>query len=236
MAALEKVKSDFLKLASHELRGPLGLIRGYISMMAEGTMGELPPALRKVLPVLSGKATQMAMVLGQMLEASRLEDGALSLEIEPVDLGQAMRRVVEALGMLTMPNQALRLTVIGDPVIVRADAARLETILLNLLDNAIKFSPDGGEIQLLVEARPGQGWVSVKDPGLGIAPEDLPTIFQRFGRVVTPHNSHIPGTGLGLYLSRDIARRLGGDVTVTSALHAGSTFILSLPLAQAPQG
>jgi two-component system phosphate regulon sensor histidine kinase PhoR len=230
--SLEKVKSDFLKLASHELRGPLALIRGYISMMGDGSMGELPPALRQVIPILSGKATQMAMLLEQMLEASRLEDGALSLEIAPVDLGLAMRQVVEALGMLTMPNQTLRLTASGQPVIVMADPARVETILLNLLDNAIKYSPGGGEIQVLVEGRDGRGLVSVKDPGLGIAPDHLAGIFDRFGRVVTPENSHIPGTGLGLYLSRDIAQRLGGDIAVTSAVGMGSTFTLSLPLVE----
>jgi signal transduction histidine kinase len=113
---------------------------------------------------------------------------------------------------------------------VRADLARLDTIVSNLLDNAIKYSPRGGEIGCEVSRKKGFAYVTVTDSGLGIAHEDMGILFTRFGRIVTAENSSIAGTGLGLYLSRELARMHGGDITATSEPAAGSSFSLVLPL------
>jgi signal transduction histidine kinase len=120
------------------------------------------------------------------------------------------------------------------PVPVRIDAERVKTIVANLIGNAIKYSPAGGPIDCEVAARAGIARVSVKDTGVGIAKEDLPILFTRFGRVSTPQTNHLPGTGLGLYLGRQLARLQGGEITVESVPGKGSTFTLHLPLSAQP--
>ena len=231
MENLEKVKSDFLNLASHELRGPLAVLRGYLSMLSDGSLGELPPRVRTVLPALNAKASQMALLITQMLEAARLEDSQLQLKLEPVDMRGLVRRAVDTMGQLAAPGQSILLEGSKDEILLVADAGRVETILVNLLDNALKYSPEGGGVRVKVAAQPHRVTVSVTDQGMGIAAEDMPRLFTRFGRLVTAENSHIPGTGLGLYLSREIARMHGGDITVESTPGTGSLFALTLPLA-----
>jgi len=229
MESLEKVKSDFLNLASHELRGPLSVMRGYVSMLIDGSLGELPPPARSVLPALNAKVNQMALLVTQMLEAARLEDSQLQLKLETVDVRLLVRRAVETMGQLTAPGQSILLEGSGGPVMVVADAGRVETIMVNLLDNALKYSPGGGSVTVKVRLTSRQAVITVSDQGIGIAEADMPRLFTRFGRLVTPENSHIPGTGLGLYLSREIARMHRGDITAASEPGAGSRFSLMLP-------
>jgi signal transduction histidine kinase len=230
MRELEKIKSDFLNLASHELRGPLSLLRGYLSRLSEGSLGELPPKVRGLLPVMNAKAAQMAFLVTQMLESARLEDSQLQLKLEPVDMRGLVRQAVDTMGSLTAPGQSLLLEDPGREILIVADAGRVETIAVNLLDNALKYSPAGGAVRVQVSSDASSTMLRVKDTGIGIAAEDFPKLFTRFGRLVTAENSHIPGTGLGLYLSRKIARRHGGDITVKSAPGEGSEFTVTLPL------
>jgi signal transduction histidine kinase len=231
MSSLEKVKSDFLNLASHELRGPLAVLRGYLAMLSDGSLGELPPRVRSVLPALNAKASQMALLITQMLEAARLEDSQLQLKLEPAEMRRLVRQAVDTMGQLTAPGQSILMEGSGKEILLVADAGRVETIIVNLLDNALKYSPGGGGVRVHVAADKQAARVRVQDRGIGIAEEDIPKLFQRFGRLVTAENSHIPGTGLGLYLSREIARMHGGDITVKSVVGEGSEFSLTLPLA-----
>jgi signal transduction histidine kinase len=166
-----------------------------------------------------------------MLEAARLEDSQLQLKLEPVDLRGLVRRAVDTMGQLTAPGQSILLEGAKEEILLVADAGRVETILVNLLDNALKYSPAGGGVRVRVATQPLAVRVTVADQGMGIAASDMPRLFTRFGRLVTAENSHIPGTGLGLYLSREIARMHGGDIAVKSAPGKGSEFTLTLPLA-----
>jgi len=227
MASVERVKSEFLRLASHELRGPLGVLGGYLSMLDDGSLS--PQQLRPVLPVLSGKVAEMNRLVDQMLETARLEEGKLRLDTEHVELGRMVSEAVRAVLPLGAPRHQV---VIDAPlrVTVHADASRILTVLANLVGNAVKYSPGGGEVRCTVRAEEGKALVRVSDQGIGIAPEDLPRLFTRFGRVVTPQNSHIAGTGLGLYLARELARMHGGDITVESRHGVGSTFTFAMPL------
>lgn len=234
MGSLEKIKSDFLNLASHELRGPLSVVRGYLALLSDGSLGPLPPRVRQVLPALNAKANQMAMLITQMLEAARLEDSQLQLKLEPVDLRRLVRQAVDTMGSLTAPGQSLLLGDPGREVLLVADAGRTETIIVNLIDNALKYSPGGGVARVIIAVDDDYATLRVVDQGIGIAADDLPRLFTRFGRLVTAENSHIPGTGLGLYLSREIARLHGGDITVTSEAGKGSEFVLTLPLGGPP--
>jgi signal transduction histidine kinase len=118
------------------------------------------------------------------------------------------------------------------PVRVMVDAERVTTIVTNLIDNAVKYSPDGGEVTVMVTTGGGVARLGVKDTGIGIARDDLPILFTRFGRVSNSSTDHFPGTGLGLFLGRQLARLQGGEITVDSVPGEGSTFTLHLPIAE----
>ena len=229
MAALEKTKSQFLNLASHELRSPLGVINGYLSMLEQGSLGQLKEPGVRAIEVLKAKALEMNMLIGQMLEAARLEDGRLALKRERVDLRRIAEEAVDAIKPLSSDQHRLVLDEGTNAVYVLGDPDRLVTIVSNLLENAIKYSPGGGTIRSAVGTEDGVGTVSVSDPGVGIAEDDLPRLFNRFERIHNRETSHVGGTGLGLYLSRELARQHGGDILVQSRAGKGSTFTLRVP-------
>jgi signal transduction histidine kinase len=230
MQSMEKMKSDFLKLASHELRGPIAIVRGYYSMMADGSLD--PEALERAMPVIGRKLEDMNGLVNEMLETARLDEGVTRLDRQPHDLREIVTAATTAIQPQLRPPHRLHTRTPHAPVMVEVDAGRIETILRNLLDNAIKFSPEGGDIACRLSVGAGGARVHVIDQGLGIAAEQMHRLFTRFSRLVTPENSHILGTGLGLYLSRELARLHGGDITVRSKPHIGTRFVLSLPLSQ----
>ena len=226
---LERLKSEFLNIAAHELRSPLGIIRGYTSMLSEGM---LPDADREVaLSRITEKAEEMARLISEMLETARLETLGLELELEPVDLLEVVDNAVHAMRPLMGPGHQFTLVATRDDIAVVADKRRLTTMLTNLIDNAIKYSPAGGEIEIACDHDEREATVLVRDHGIGINAEQAHLLFTRFGRLVTPETSHIRGTGLGLYLARESARLHGGDITVTPTPGGGSTFTVSLPIA-----
>ena len=231
MGALEQLKGQFLNLASHELRGPLSVLRGYVSMLEDGTFGPLAQAdMRRAAPVLSAKLEEMALLVDKMLETARLEEAQLALGEELIDLRDVAEHAVETVGPLGTTAHEVRWERPHAPVMVRGDSVRLGMIITNLLHNAVKYSPQGGVVQCFLAAAGDQAVLTVWDQGLGIDEADLPRLFTRFGRLVTPENSHIPGTGLGLYLARELARLHGGEIVASSALGRGSVFTLTLPL------
>jgi signal transduction histidine kinase len=229
LAELEKAKSEFLRLASHELRGPAAMLGGYLSMMEEEALGPIPERLRPVLPLLRAKAAQINMLANEMVEAARLEDRRLQLKRKRIELRDVLRRSIEAVAGNLNPKHAIRFDdrSAAAAVMVNADVMRLEIIINNLIDNAIKYSPDGGEITVQLSLAGGLALVSVCDVGIGIAPEDMDRLFIRFNRIAP---SDVPGTGLGLYLARELARLHGGDIVAVSRVGQGSEFTLSLPL------
>ncbi|MDQ6877566.1 MAG: HAMP domain-containing histidine kinase, partial [Candidatus Dormibacteraeota bacterium] len=229
MSAIEKNKSQFLNLASHELRGPLTVISGYVSMLEEGVLGELNERGRKAAPVMGAKVLEMNALIEQMIEAARLEDGRLMLQPAEADLCQIAGAALDAATAIVDDKHQILFECRDKPVLVQVDAERVQTIVVNLISNAIKYSPEGGPVSCEVTTRGGVARVIVKDSGLGIDKDDLPVLFTRFGRVSTPQTRHLPGTGLGLYLARQLARLHGGEITVDSIPGRGSTFTLHLP-------
>lgn len=228
---LEQLKTDFLKLASHELRGPLGVVRGYISMMEDGTLAPVGEHVGPVLPLLRAKLDEMNRLINEMLETARLDDSALQLQLARLDLREVVHEAVRSLEPLAGERHRLVTETPGAPVEVTGDRSRLSMIVSNLVHNALKYSPSGGEVRVSCRAAGGRATVAVTDEGVGIAAADLDRLFTRFGRIATPETAGIAGTGLGLYLARDLAHRHGGEVTVVSEPGRGSTFTLSLPLA-----
>jgi signal transduction histidine kinase len=233
LAAIERNKTQFLNLASHELRGPVTVVRGYLSMLEDGLLGNLNDRGRKAVPVISAKVLEMNALIEQMIEAARLEDGALMLRQQEADLRDIVVAAVEAARPLVDDKHELVLKIPDRPVRVRVDSERVKTIVANLISNAIKYSPAGGPVPCELVSRGGIARVTVTDSGLGIAKPDLPILFTRFGRIATAQTDHLPGTGLGLYLARQLARLHGGEITVESAVGHGSTFTLHLPVSAA---
>lgn len=228
--SLEQTKSNFLRLASHELRGPLALIRGYISMLGDGTLGTLPNDAAAALPTLTARIDEMTRMVDDMLDAARIEDGRLQLRTQEFDLCEVATEAVDTMQALAAESHEIVLHA-PKPIRVIGDRRRLRTILTNLIDNAIKYSPEGGEISVEVRAADHDGEVMVVDHGLGIPHKQLGSVFRPFGRIVTSETSHIPGTGLGLYLSRELARAQGGDLAISSVEGEGTSATVRLPLA-----
>jgi signal transduction histidine kinase len=204
-------------------------------MLEGGLLGDLNERGRKAVPVITNKVLEMNALIEQMIEAARLEDGALMLRPEAADLRSVVSAAVDAARPLIEDKYQIRLKCPDRPVRVRVDGERIKTIVSNLVGNAIKYSPDGGLVEIDLVSRGGIARVSVRDKGVGIAKEDLPILFTRFGRVSTPETDHLPGTGLGLYLGRQLARLHGGEITVDSDPGRGSTFTLHLPVSEPPK-
>jgi signal transduction histidine kinase len=236
LASLEKTKTQFLNLASHELRSPLGVINGYLSMLEQGSLGQLTEPGLRAMEVLKAKTAELNLLVAQMLDAARLEDGRLALKRDRLDLREVAAEAMQVVRPLAGPDHVLTLEAPPAAVTVMADADRIKTIISNLLENAIKYSPSGGRIQCIVSMADRVATLRVVDSGVGIAREDLPRLFNRFERIENRETSHVGGTGLGLYLSRELARQHGGEIQAESHPHSGSTFTLTLPLAlAAPQ-
>ncbi len=233
MTSLEQNKSQFLNLASHELRGPVTVLRGYVSMLEGGMFGTLNELGRKAADVMAAKVSEMNELIEEMIDSARLEEGGLTLRRVESDLCDIARDAAETIAPLVDTAHSIVLDLPERRVLVSVDPERTSTIISNLLSNAIKYSPRGGVVTCRVSARAGIARVAVSDEGLGIAREHMGLLFTRFGRVITPETEHLKGTGLGLFLARQLARLQNGDITVASEAGEGSTFTLQLPLAGA---
>jgi signal transduction histidine kinase len=229
---LERMKGEFLNIAAHELRSPLGIINGYVSMLLDGTLDD--DDRNKALQRIAEKSDEMGRLITEMLETARMESVGLQLTLAEFDLLDLVEEAMRALDPLLGNNHRFTTRGSSDALPVRADRARIATMLLNLIDNAIKYSPDGGDIEIAWSRRAGIGHISVTDHGVGISREQQSMLFTRFGRLVTPETSNIRGTGLGLYLAREIARLHGGDIVVASDPGRGTTFRVTLPVQITP--
>ena len=226
---LERSKSTFLNLAAHELRGPLTVIRGYLSLLREGELNDGEVVNRTVLPALEAKTEEMSQLVEQMVEAARLEEGSLRLRLERHDLVSLVERSVVDMRPLADLRHRIDLELPDREINVLVDRERIRIILGNLIGNAIKYSPAGGDVRVSVGVEGKLALVSVSDQGIGIPESVRAQLFTRFGRLERSETAHIPGTGLGLYLSRELARMHGGELTLAATGERGSTFTLTLP-------
>jgi signal transduction histidine kinase len=229
IAALERAKTDFLNIASHELRGPMTVIKGYLTMLEAGAMGEVTPKVQSVLPLLISKSDEVNWMIEQMIEASRLEEGRLALKKHRADIVELTEGAIDGI-RVTLSGHEVKVDMPVESIEADVDPDRFQMVIRNLLSNAAKYSPSGSDIEVDVRRDRDRAFVSVRDQGVGISKEDQARLFTRFGRIQT--SAHVQGTGLGLWLSREIARMHDGDLTVDSKVDVGSTFTLTLPLTQ----
>jgi signal transduction histidine kinase len=230
IAALEKAKGEFLNLASHELRAPMTVIKGYLTMFAAGSLGEMPTKARSIFPVLVAKSDEVTSILEQMIEASRLEDGRMALKKQRLELGLLTAEAIHEMEPLIAGERTIAFDRPGHEVWSEVDPDRYRFVVRNLISNAVKYSPAGSDIKVRLVPNSSHAALEVTDIGIGISREDQARLFTRFGRIENPMTTHVSGTGLGLWLSREIARMHDGDLTVDSEVGEGSTFKLEIPI------
>ncbi|HLM68544.1 MAG TPA: ATP-binding protein, partial [Longimicrobium sp.] len=230
--AANRAKGEFLAVMSHELRTPLNAIGGYAELLELGIRGPVTDAQRADLGRIQASQKHLLGLINQVLNYTRVDAGAVRYDVAHVPLADALV-AAEALVVPQAHARGLTLTIGDCPpgLVARADPDKLQQVLLNLLTNAVKFTEAGGELRVACAEREAQVAISVADTGVGIAAEKLASIFEPFVQVdqglTRPHE----GVGLGLAISRELARGMGGDLTAESAPGVGSTFTLTLPRA-----
>jgi signal transduction histidine kinase len=226
-------KSDFLAVASHELRTPLNAIAGFVQLLALGIRGPLNEAQLADLEKIRRSQIALTGLINDLLSFARLERGSVTYEIESVPVDEMLSTCADMIEMLTRERGIqLRVDHSAASMQVAADADKFQQIVLNLLSNALKFTPPGGSITVSSEQRGSDVHVRVVDTGVGIPGDKLDVIFDPFVQVDQRRARAQEGIGLGLSISRELARAMGGDLTVASTLGRGSEFTLCLPAAQ----
>ena len=225
-------KSEFLAMMSHDLRTPLNAIGGYAELLALGVRGPTTPQQLVDLERIRHNQRHLLALVNDVLNFAKIERGELSLKLTPVMLTRILRPMgATVTPQLDKKDIQFEFVPCGAEIFVRADFERLEQVVINLLGNAAKFTAAGGKITLGCGTQGEFGVVTVKDTGMGIPPEMLATIFEPFRQVNAGSAGGREGVGLGLAISRELARRMGGDITVVSEPGVGSTFTFSLPIA-----
>ncbi|HEY9856153.1 MAG TPA: ATP-binding protein [Stenomitos sp.] len=231
MRETERIKNDFLNAVSHELRTPLTSIVGYSEFLEDGIGGPLNPAqLSHILEIQRG-ARRLEHLVDDLLDFARLEAGTFKLLFQDGDLAQLLNAVTTSLRPQAVRGDLkLEAPEIPGPVTLRMDTKRIEQVLLNLIGNAIKFTPPGGRVGVTIQRSADEIRVEVTDTGIGIAAEDLPRIFQKFFQVDPSTTRSQGGAGLGLAIAKSLIEAHGGQIGVTSRPGRGSRFWFALPL------
>ncbi|HET9675453.1 MAG TPA: PAS domain S-box protein [Gaiellaceae bacterium] len=229
--ALEQMRSDFVATVSHELRTPIAAIYGAALTFQRPDLARESDLRGHLLQVITDESARLASIIEDLLLASHLDSGKLHLAIVECDVRELTAAVVSAAETHLPANVTLALGVDGDVPLVRADPNQLRQVIANLLDNAVKYSPDGGEVHIGVSASGGSVRLSVADTGLGIPAIEQRRIFEKFYRLDPNMTRGIGGTGLGLYISSELVRRFDGRIWVESQEGEGSTFHVELPVA-----
>jgi PAS domain S-box-containing protein len=221
----ERMQQEFLAAITHELRNPLTPIIGFAQVMLRDGQYR-----QEAVESIYDNARRLDRIIGDLLVASRLEAGRLELQRAETDLAALLKAVVEQTEALTTRHR-ISLELPSAPMIGQWDRQRLEQVIHNLISNALKYSPDGGEVRVTASVENGEVAVSVSDQGIGIAPEAMSTLFQRFYRSPSARVSGAHGLGLGLYISRSLVEAHGGAIRAESkGPGKGSTFTFTLPV------
>ncbi|MGB9743240.1 MAG: ATP-binding protein [Minisyncoccales bacterium] len=229
---LSKAKSEFISIASHQLRTPLTAIKGYISMILEGTYGPLPGKMQKPMENVYASNERLIKLVNDLLNISRLEAGRIEFKWEPISIGELIENIVSEL-KINAEKKGLYLKIVKPkeklPPIT-ADKDKLRQVILNLIDNAIKYTQQGGiTIKLKIENLKLK--IAVADTGEGMTQEEINKLFEMFSRASAGTELNVSGTGIGLYVAKKFAEAHGGRIWVESTgKDKGSTFIVELPI------
>lgn len=227
---IEEIRTDLISIASHQLRTPLSEIKGLVSLLEENIAGPLNPKQKEYLDLLTVANERMINLVNDLLNVSRIEQGRIQLNFQKVSLGNLTTEICKSLELAAkQKNQSLFLNIDQNILPVSADPEKTKEIISNLVDNALKYTPDGGTIQVRVASTDRYCWVLVKDNGVGIPKAKLKDLFQKFSRLENPLSQKTTGTGLGLFTVKQLVEKQNGHVFVESEEGKGSTFGFALP-------
>ncbi len=229
--ALERARSDFVATASHELRTPLAAVYGAARTLRRPDLELLPEQRETFLEIIEQETERLTAIVSQILLAGQLDEGGVELSAKECDLRSLAESVVASARLRAPEGIEFRLVANGGPTLARADEDKLRQVLVNLVDNAVKYSPDGGEVTVELERRGSRARIAVRDRGLGIPPGEQERIFEKFYRLDPALTRGVGGSGLGLYISRELVTRMGGRLTVEATAGGGSVFRVDLPAA-----
>jgi PAS domain S-box-containing protein len=227
--ALERARDDFVATASHELRTPLAAVYGAARTLRRADLDLLDEQRDTFLQIIEDESERLTTIVSQILLAGQLDEGRVDVSPRECELDTLVDSVVSSAQLRIPENVDLRLVTNGGPWVALADEDKLRQVLVNLVDNAVKYSPGGGEVSLELEQAPGRVRIAVRDHGLGIPAGEQQRIFEKFYRLDPSLTRGVGGSGLGLYISRELVDRMGGRLTVESAPGDGSVFRVDLP-------
>lgn len=232
LAQLDRLKAEFVSVASHELKTPINVILGYLQLIDEGVYGPVSPKLHEIVRTLDSQTRSLSRLVHQLLDVSRFEAGGGKLDLRLTRLDVFLAEIEESFRVLALQRgvdfRVERMGVL--PTEVLWDPDRISEVLGNLVANAFKFTERGGAVELLVDAAEGQVHLDVRDTGAGIPPSQLPHIFEKFYQADNQEAAAHGGSGLGLAIARQIVVAHGGHISVESTLGVGTTFRLTLPV------
>ncbi len=231
--AANKAKSDFISLVAHELRVPMTSIKGYTDLMNAGLAGPLSDQQKQFLEVIRRNLTRMTSLISDLSDINHIESGRMKFDLKPFDLREAVADVADSLReRIHTRKQTLHIEIEDELPLIYADSTRIAQVMSNLMSNAHKYTPEGGEI--VVRARPNgrSAIVSVQDNGVGISEEDQEKLFTQFFRAEDKAVREQPGWGLGLSIVRRMVEAQGGEISFESESGVGSTFTFTIPLAK----
>jgi signal transduction histidine kinase len=229
LSELDRLKSDFVAIASHELQTPLTVILGYASFLKEEATGAASEQLDAVLR----SAFRLRSLIDDMINLRHIETGETELELEQLSLNELVATITaEFASLAEARKQNVSIKLASQPPMMEADRQKLHLLLANLLSNAIKFTPEGGRIEVEVETKGNEVWVSVRDTGIGIPPREQERIFDRFYQVEPSLTRRFGGMGLGLSIAKGMVDLHGGRIWVESVEGMGSSFTFALPLSE----
>ncbi|MBT4936916.1 PAS domain S-box protein [Candidatus Peregrinibacteria bacterium] len=231
---LDKKKDEFISIASHELRTPMSVIKGYVSLMIDGATGDTTDKQKDFLQKIFDNSNQLIALVNDMLDLAKLESGGMKFQCEPINIYDFTKEIEsEFQTMYRKKNMSINLsTSIDKNIKVKSDQNNLKRVYANLLSNAFKFSPESSEVNIIFEEYSRSNrfiQVRVQDFGIGIAKDKIGIIFEKFQQATNHLQRDFEGTGLGLAIVKDIIEKSGGNISVKSQEGKGTTFIFTLP-------
>jgi signal transduction histidine kinase len=228
---LDRLKAEFVSVASHEIKTPLSVIRGYVTLLADGIYGPVNDRQKTTLEAVNAQTDRLTRLVHRLLDVSRFEAGGGRLELRDIDLAAFFRELTSGFQVLAGQNGIEFPVRLADdlPATIHGDEDRLNEVLGNLLSNAFKFTTQGGTIRVDAQRCDGGICVEVEDTGVGIPPDQLPRVFEKFYQVDNEAQPRSVGSGLGLAISREIVEAHGGTITAESQVGRGTRFSVFLP-------
>ncbi|KKQ90865.1 MAG: Two-component sensor histidine kinase [Berkelbacteria bacterium GW2011_GWA1_39_10] len=231
---VDKMKDDFISIASHELKTPMAAIKGYLSMIFEGVGGKVDQKARDHLDKAFANVRRLDVLVNELLDVSRLEQGRMQFDMQPMDI---TKNITEVISEIKVKADEKKLTIKYEPdnslnktrPNIFVDSDKIAQVLDNLLGNAIKYTFKGG-VEISHQVEDNHLKTIIKDTGIGMSPEDRKRLFEKFYRIQNDQTINIPGTGLGLWITREIIHRMNGEIYVDSMKDVGSQFTIVFPI------